>query len=294
MHLSPRFHFVGLQAAIFFVVAGLQVPLYAANTDSESHVIYKEVDDGDDLELKIYQPADFNPESESRPAIVFFFGGGWVGGKIGQFEDHSRRLTELGMVAVEVQYRTLGSHGVPPTTCVADAKSAMRYVRSNAKSLGIDPNQIAAGGGSAGGHLAASTSLVDKFDDPGDDLSVSCRPQALVLFNPVIDNGPDGWGFKKTKEFWQEISPAHRVDDEAVPTVIFLGTNDKLIPVSTALKHQSNMRDLGHRCVVHLYKDAGHGYFNKGTPKTVTIEQMISFLQDEGFVPQETYNDATR
>ena len=89
--------------------------------------------------------------------------------------------------------------------CCADAKSALRYVRAHATELGIDPQRIAAAGGSAGGHLAAFTALVDGLDDPQDDLAVSCKPNALVLFNPVFNNGPDQWGHGRVGDRLQGI-----------------------------------------------------------------------------------------
>ena len=150
---------------------------------SES-LVYKKAD-GRGLKLFIEKPADWKA-TDHRPAIVFFFGGGWVGGTPNQFLTQSQYLASRGMVGVRVEYRTIakGDKG-PPVVCCGDAKSAMRYVRSHAKELGVDPNRIASGGGSAGGHLAAFVGMVDGQDDPQDDLKVSPKANALVLFNPV-------------------------------------------------------------------------------------------------------------
>ena len=95
----------------------------------------------------------FNPkghlQSDKRPAAVFFFGGGWNGGTPTQFEHHCKHLASRGMVAMVVDYRVKNRQGTTPKECVMDGKSAIRWVRSNALKLGVDPNRIAAGGGSS-------------------------------------------------------------------------------------------------------------------------------------------------
>lgn len=156
----------------------------------------------------------------------------------------------------------------------------MRWVRSHAAELGIDPEKIAAGGGSAGGHLAAFTALVDGTEDPDDDLKISAKPAALLLFNPVLDNGEGEWGSERVGGKTKEFSPAHNVTAKAPPAIVFLGTEDKLIPVSTLERFQKNMKDAGVRCDLHLYPGKGHGFFNGDPELTDTIEKSEAFLRD--------------
>lgn len=141
------------------------------------------------MNLSIVKPATWKP-SDKHPAIVFYNGGGWVKGDSGQFKSQSEYLATRGMVGVCVEYRvTPKDDKGPPVVCCNDAKSAMRWVRSHATELGIDPERIAASGGSAGGHLAAFTSMVEGVDDAADDLKVSPRGNALVLFNRATRRG---------------------------------------------------------------------------------------------------------
>ena len=139
---------------------------YPPKFDGARAETYKEIGDVK-LQLHIFEPAA--GAKTNRPAIVFFFGGGWTGGSPAQFEQHCRYLADRGMVAITADYRVGSRHQVKPTACVADAKSAMRWVRKNAARLGIDPQRVAAGGGSAGGHLAAAVATLPDFDEPGED-----------------------------------------------------------------------------------------------------------------------------
>lgn len=244
-------------------------------------VPYKETPQGE-LRLHIFNPKGFK-KTDKRPAIVFFFGGGWNGGGASQFYPQSNHLASRGMVAICAEYRTKKGHGTDPRACVMDAKSAMRWVRKNAGKLGIDSNRIAAGGGSAGGHLAAATATLTQFDEPDEDTSVSCRPQALVLFNPVYDNSEKGYGYDRVKDYWTDFSPMHNLSKDTPPTTVFLGTKDKLIPVATAEEYKNKMEANGGRCDLHLYKDQPHSFFNKARYKETETE-MDNFLVSLGWL----------
>jgi acetyl esterase/lipase len=223
-------------------------------------VRYQQID-STNLFLEVYQP-DSMVERESYPAIIFFFGGGWKGGDRHHFLNHAKYFAKRGLVCFLADYRTWNKHQVPPFECLKDAKSAIRYIRSAAEEFQIDPNKVIASGGSAGGHLAAATALVSGFNHQNDDLSISCVPNALVLFNPVIDNGPGGYGYERVSDAYHEFSPLHNIRAGAPPTIFFLGTKDALIPVTTAEYYQQVMKKVGSRCDLKLYPEAGHGFFN--------------------------------
>lgn len=256
------------------------------NPQPSAVVTYKTIGDTD-LKLHIFTP-DGHDINHPKPAIVFFFGGGWKSGSPTQFYPHCEYLVSRGMVAISAEYRVESRNGTSPRECVMDGKSAMRWLRSHSKELGIDPEALLAGGGSAGGHVAAATATLQGFDEPGEDTSVSARPAALVLFNPVLDNGPDGYGYDRVKEYWQAFSPLHNISITTPPTIFFLGTEDHLIPVNTAEDFKFRMKAKGNRCDLYLYEGQPHGFFNYKHRENFdrTVAKMDSFLVSLGYLKQ--------
>jgi len=235
------------------------------------------------LRLHVFEP-DHHKASDRRPAIVFFFGGGWVGGTPAQFYPHCDYLAGRGMVAISAEYRIRNKHKTTPFECVEDGKSAVRFVRMNAHKLGIDANKIAAGGGSAGGHVAACTGVIAGLDDQREDLSISSRPAKLVLFNPVIDTGPQGFGHSRLGDRWEEISPQHHVRPGLPPTLIFHGTADTTVEYARVEAFRDAMLEAGNACTLVGVEGLGHGFFNEGrgdgAPYEATVLAMLEFLNE--------------
>ena len=183
--------------SLIFETKGQRVYPYPPIIDGAKEITYKTVN-GIKLNLWMFTPEN-HKLTDNSPAIIFFFGGGWREGTPAQFVKHCEYLSARGMVAIVADYRVKSRHGVPAKDCVSDAKSAIRWVRENASEFGIDSNRIAAGGGSAGGHLAAACATLPKFDDDNENESISSKPNALVLFNPVLIIGPIDGGEKKNE-----------------------------------------------------------------------------------------------
>lgn len=268
----------------------LSSPFVCAETPVGEKFAYKQVD-GRSLAIYVTKPEDWKPEDQ-RPAIVFFHGGGWVGGVPGQFTQHSIYFASRGLVCFQAQYRLLDrKQNHPPTTCIQDARSAMRWVRSQADRFGIDPQRIASAGGSAGGHLAATLGTIDQHDEPGEDTSTSTRSNAMLLFNPVFDNGPGEWGAKRVGDRTAEFSPAHNVTAATPPCIVFLGDQDALIPVSTLERFAAKMKAAGGRCETLIFPGEGHGFFNYGKgggqPYYKTVVACDRFLASLGWLDGE-------
>ncbi|MEM1012133.1 MAG: alpha/beta hydrolase [Planctomycetota bacterium] len=264
-------------------------PTANAQPEPDQVVTYKTIDDID-LELFVFEP---DGNDATRPAVVFFHGGGWNGGEPTQFFRQAEHIASRGGVGISVRYRLKNTHGTTPLDATRDAFDAMRHVRDNAGDFNIDPERIAASGGSAGGHLAAATATLTAEDIAGNpEDAARARPDALILFNAVTDNGPEGWSQNRFGDRWQDASPAHNLSTETPPTLHLLGDNDRLIPVETAERMIADLQELGIKARLIVYPNAGHGFFNRdsGTPNFFrgTVADMDAFLVELGWlVPQE-------
>lgn len=261
--------------------------------------VYKRVDDVD-LKLWVFDPPNHNT-SDQAPSIVFFFGGGWMGGSPMQFAPQCRYLAQQGMVAITADYRVRSRHKTAAITCVEDGKSAVRWMRANASRLGIDPNRIVAAGGSAGGHVAACTGVVPGLDASDEAADISSVPNALALFNPAmvlapIDGiDPDPKRFAALKQRTgvdpKSISPIHHIHAKMPPTIIFHGDKDSTVPYATVMQYTKLAKAAGNDCVLATYEGFGHGFFNPnrsegdpGEPYRQTLHRLHQFLQSRGYI----------
>jgi len=264
---------------LFLICSGVQV-LGQVCKFTTTKFVYKEID-GHSLEMTIYKPVLSVPMN--LPAIVFFFGGGWTGGTPEHFKMQAEYLASRGMIAICPDYRVKSRQGTSPIECVKDANSAMRFVRSHSRELGVDTDKIVAAGGSAGGHLAASTAILDNMNEASDDLSVITHPFLMVLFNPVVDTGKRGYGSEKVAGREFEISPVHHIAKGIAPTLIMHGKDDTTVPFENVVRFKSLMKQEGNKCKLKAYKKQKHGFFNYSKkPKYFkkTLIQTERFLEE--------------
>lgn len=291
-----------LLSLIIFNLSGFLINLrcqenYPPEIKNAKEVVYKVID-GTSLNLWIFNPVNHKP-SDKRPAIVFFFGGGWNSGNPAQFEKHCEYLAARGMVAMVADYRVKSRQNVLADKCVADAKSAIRWIRKNAPASGIDTERIIAAGGSAGGHLAAAAAILPGLNEPGENTAISCVPDALILFNPVLITAP---GATENADFEAKIklisdrvgtapvdfSPYHHIKPGLSPAIIFHGIDDTTVPYFTVKLFAEKMKQNGNRCELVGYKNEKHGFFNYGRksngPYVSTVNKMDAFLVSLGYL----------
>ncbi|WP_374595028.1 alpha/beta hydrolase [Sphingosinicella sp.] len=236
----------------------------ALHINGSKPFVYKTIGETE-LRLHVFTPAGRTAGAKS-PAAVFFYGGGFLFGEIRRFQTQATHLALHGVVTVLVDYRVKCRHGSSILESIADAKSAMRWVRGHADELGIDSSRIAAVGSSAGGHLAAATALVPGFDDPADE-KIDPRPNALVLYNPGLDTGTPASRArlalihgKDVADRGLEFSPSEHLKHGLPPTIIFQGTADVLTPIEIAEQFCVRAKALKSECELVSYDGAPHGF----------------------------------
>ena len=197
-----------------------------------------------------------------------------------------------GAVGFSIEYRLVKADGTVVADCLADCKSAIRYIRSHASQLGVDPDRIAVLGDSAGGQLAAALGTIDGFNDPADDRSVSAVPNAMVLCNAIFDFGQDGFiktviggaalgrrpAFAATQptagqlELAGRLPPLYAVRPHLPPALVMHGLDDHVVSPQQSQQFTAAMKAAGNRCDLILREGCRHAFV---VPKYTASEKVV-------------------
>ncbi len=244
---------------------------YAANTNPRQTL---------DLYLPKTRAADAR-----LPVIVFIHGGGWVGGNKSAGRAALQEFVAGGnYAAVSVAYRLAGEARWPAQ--IHDAKAAIRWIRANAASLGLDSDRIGVIGTSAGGTLAvllgASRGVNDLEGEVGPHLGISSRVTCVVnRFGRLdFDAEPEsaraapsqakalegrlttmfGAPFSERRAAARNGSPITHVSPEDPPVLTLHGTRDELVPITQAESFDVAARRAGARHLLIRVVNGGHGF----------------------------------
>ncbi len=253
-----------------------------------------------DLKLFYFTPPDWKA-SERRTAVVWIHGGGWTAGTADVFYPAARYFASRGAVGFSISYRLVTHNGATVGDCIEDCKSAIRFIRTHAAELGIDPQRVVSAGDSAGGHLAACLGTLDGFDAAGDDLKISARADVMVLFNPIVDMTAGDWlrsavGGKYLTDkklpvppspenlaLARSLSPLFHVHSNQPPTLLMHGLGDAIVSPAQARQFAATMTAAGNRCDLVLLEHARHAFvvprYRATEPAVVVVmRQMDQFL----------------
>lgn len=161
--------------------------------DQAETVIYG-TRNGTALRMLAMKPASADAAAAApAPCLVFIHGGGFTGGSAEMLMPYCRYFVRRGFACFTVDYRLMkvGEDGAPLdgeatlAECIADCKTAVRYVRRHARQWNGDPERIVLSGESAGGYLACAVTALGHVEEAEADVSVSCVPELLVVYNPI-------------------------------------------------------------------------------------------------------------
>jgi acetyl esterase/lipase len=216
------------------------------------------------LELDLFLPE--HPISEPVPAVICIHGGGFVVNRRIWFEPFAKYLASKGMAAVSIDYRKIPAVGI--LDCVYDSKAAVRWLRANASTYGIDPDRIGALGASAGAMLVATlatTADIPELEGSGGNPEISSEIQAVVgIATPAVKLDRDeelilrhGLSLDEAKL----ISPYENVSPSSAPLLLIHGTADETVDPQNARDLYEKFEEMGVHVELKWIPDEGHGFY---------------------------------
>ena len=272
--------------------------LLPAGANVTRDIVYAEVGDRR-LLLDLYLPAE---GPRRRPVIVWVHGGGWRGGSKGS-GGRARPMLDRGYAIVDVGYRLSGEAIFPAQ--IQDCKAAVRWVRANAATYGLDPDRIGAWGSSAGGHLVAmlgTTGDVNDFDTEANAAQSSAVQAVCDWFGPtdflqmdthalegsrLVHDAPDSpeslllGGPIQTdpyRSLARKANPITYVSPNDPPFLIMHGDKDMAVPVHQSQLLYEALRKAGVDATLHVVRGAGHGLRDGERDPDQLLETVAGFF----------------
>lgn len=259
--------------------------------------VYKKIDDGPDLHAHVYYPGGVK-QGANLPVVMFFYSSTWDQGEITQFGPHSLYFADRGAITMLIEYRVSTTHGTGPYEAMADARTAIRWVRYNKEHFGIDESKIVGAGGMAGAQLVLTAAMIKDFADDETDVQLSCVPDAMILFSPIVDISKKGYGLDRFKDAKEGIkaSPMRHMQKKLPPCILFHGTADRLVPFKGVEKFVRKMKWRRNVCELVDFEGHDHSFYNMNVDVVAyegTISAADRFLVDQGFLDSNEEDDGT-
>jgi acetyl esterase/lipase len=248
-------------------------PPVPANITSKNNLVYCTVNNRD-LHLDVFYPTT---NKKPLPAVLIIHGGGWRSGDRSQHIPLAQQLAAKGYVTITAEYR-LSTEALYPAA-VNDLKTALKWMRANAKAYHIDANKIAVWGFSAGGQLATlvGTTAGDKTF-PGDGCydKFSDKVQAIVdadgtlaFIHPESGEGDDSkkksagtlwFGANRTErpDLWNQAGPLNHIDANTPPILFINSSVDRMHAGRTDAIHK--LDSLHIYSEIHAFPDTPHPF----------------------------------
>jgi acetyl esterase/lipase len=261
-----------LGSALLFGLDGI-CPAAQPAVDVLRNQVFVERDSGP-LSADVYRPHAPGP----FPGMLVVHGGAWRMGARADLATIAHALAERGYTAVAIDYRLAPTYKFPAQ--IYDCQAAVRWMRSHASELKIDPARIGGFGYSAGGHLVALLGTLDNKDlrEPGLPANApSARLQAVVAGGApcdfrVLPGASERIAFwlggtrDKMPNEYRDASPASFITADDPPMYFFHGQQDLLVPVESPTEMVKLLKDAHVTAEMCVVKDAGHiqALFDRG------------------------------
>jgi acetyl esterase/lipase len=213
------------------------------------------------LELDLYEPT--GDVVTERPAIVWVHGGSFSSGDKGSLElvDEANTFSRKGYVNVSINYRLEPggcSASGPTATCILaiqealqDSQTAVRFLRTNATTYGIDTTRIAMGGSSAGAITALNAGF-SSSENPTAAIAAAVSLSGAHLLGPI------GAG--------------------DAPSLLFHGTSDFVVPYQWAVDTRNQATAAGLDSFLTTWTGANSGHVPYSAHRTEILDQTTNFL----------------
>jgi acetyl esterase/lipase len=248
-----------------------------------------------DLRADVFTPPD---GLGNRAGVLLIHGGGWTSGDRSQLRGYGILLGRIGYTSVACEYRLAPAAKWPAQ--IHDVKAALRWMRANAGSLGIDPAKIAVSGNSAGGHLSlmmAGTQNMPEFEGDGGNPGAGTDVAACIAFYaPALLYTPRRvlpeqlnflFGEGYAEETAKAASPITHVASSFPPTCLITGTNDALVPYEASFRMFEALTAAGAKAELHAYEGLPHGFDALSDYGRQTAQIQALFLDRHVREPRE-------
>ncbi|MBQ9358203.1 MAG: alpha/beta hydrolase [Abditibacteriota bacterium] len=210
---------------------------------------------------------------KNKPCCIAIHGGGWTEGSVEASDWLGAPLVDMGYTVFGISYRFAPKYPFPAQ--IEDCKSAVRFVRANARKYNIDPDRIVAYGSSAGGHLASLLGVLPEgvFEGKGPNKGYSSRvnlvinslgPEDMEFFTRVPGSALTGafgylFGQQDRAEWIKKSSPAAYVSSTFAPHLLLFGGRDDLVYAAQGELFYNRLRRAGVYAEIHISPGSGHG-----------------------------------
>ncbi|MEJ5995627.1 alpha/beta hydrolase [Pedobacter sp. Du54] len=238
--------------------------------------------------LSVYLP---DPKIANGTAVLICPGGGYSYLVVNlEGRDIALELNKKGIAAFVLKYRLPDTKTMINTEIgpLQDAQQGLKLIRENAKKWKLDTNRVGIMGFSAGGHLAATTSVMFDRKLIENKLNTNLRPDFSILVYPVISftdslahvgSRTKLIGEYPSTEKIKAYSAELQIKANCPPAFLVHSSNDKVVPVANSIEYYQALQKNGVKAELHIYQAGGHGYgLNNNTTKDKWIESCYNWM----------------